>query len=97
MSNKTRDKLINIILIDGEIVTSIQERPYSAVEMVYKVKDKEFRAKGFSKVKWPDEWNDEFGFSLACLKAAAKVAKEVVKDKELLNSIMEKEIGSFDE
>ncbi len=91
MPNKTRDKLINIILIDASVPNMIQEKPYTAIEMVFEFNNKVFAAKGFSKVKYPDEWNDEFGFSLACLKAAAKIAKEVGMNKELLNSILDKE------
>lgn len=82
MSNKTRDKLIDYVLVEGEVVNLIQERPYTAVSLNFKVSSEiQLGASGFSKVKYPDNWDEDFDYDLACQKAASKIAKEITARK----------------
>jgi hypothetical protein len=87
--SKLRDKLIDYVMSNSIVHNIIQEKPYTALEMIFKFKGEVFAAKGFSKVKWPDNWDDEFGYCLACDKAVAKIAKEIMTDKILTKLILE--------
>src|SRR3972149_2300770 len=82
--SKLRDKLMDYVLVNSTVSIVIQEKPYSAVQMSLGFKDKLFTAKGFSKVKWPDVWNDEFGYNLACQKAASKIVKQLLESKDYI-------------
>lgn len=91
MSNKTRDKLIEYVLIEGDVVNAIQERPYTAVRLNLKIDSQTYLvANGFSKVKYPDDWDEDFGYDLACQKAASKIVRQIMSDAELVNSILDK-------
>lgn len=89
MSN--RSKLIDYVLIEGDVVNVIQERPYTAVRLSFKIDSQtHLVANGFSKVKYPDDWDEDFGYDLACQKAASKIVRQIMNDAELLNSLMDK-------
>lgn len=89
MSN--RSKLIDYVLIEGDVVNVIQERPYTAVRLNLKVDSQTYLvANGFSKVKYPDDWDEDFGYDLACQKAASKIVHQIMGDAELVNSLMDK-------
>jgi hypothetical protein len=49
-----------------------QQRPYTAVNLTYRG----HQAFGFSKVNWPDDWDEEEGVLLSLRKAAARIWKE---------------------
>lgn len=81
---KLRDQIIEYVMVQSKIPYIIQERPYTAIEMTFNIKGKDFEARGFSKVKWPDKWDEEYGFNLACCKAAAKIAKQILESKDYI-------------
>lgn len=85
---KIRDELIDLVMAKSTVPLTIQEKPYTAIEMIFEHSHEVFVAKGFSKVKWPDKWDDEFGFDLACLKAASKIVKEIMRQKILVNILL---------
>ncbi len=74
--SKKRDEMMAFIESNIEVRSVIQEKPYTAVDVIFECTDVLIPAKGFSKVKWPDEWDKEFGLQLAKKKAISKIYKE---------------------
>lgn len=86
-----RSKLIDYVLIEGDVVNVIQERPYTAVRLNLKIDSRtHLVANGFSKVKYPDDWDEDFGYDLACQKAASKIVRQIMGDPILCNHILDK-------
>jgi len=60
-------------------VFAIQDRPYTGVKVTLFIDGiGGLEGVGFSKVKWPDEWDAEFGQELAIRKALAAIYKRVM-------------------
>lgn len=89
MSNKIRDKLMDYVMTNSTVSNEIQEKPYTAIEMVIGIRGETYLAHGFSKVKWPDNWDEEFGYNLACQKAASKIVKQLFETKDYIHLLEE--------
>lgn len=60
-------------------LTVWQKRPYTAVRIEYERQPNEytFVGLGFTKVSWPDKWDEEEGVNIALLKAAAHIWRQL--------------------
>lgn len=83
--SKVRTELLNAVAQKMVVVEVLQKRPSTAVKARLKVGSMIFVGTGFSKVKWPDDWNEDFGLQLATDKAASDITKQILK----LNSVRE--------
>lgn len=59
-----------------------QKRPYTMVEIRHWENDSWFRAIGFSKVNWSDQWSEKVGLEIAAKKAIADIVRQMVADHE---------------
>ena len=93
---KTKKKeLLDCIIQSSEQDFWVQ-RPNVAVKMtLYPNSNTALRAYGFAKVSHPDEWNLEFGISLAVRKAAACILKQAKKKGVGLTYLLAKEGESY--
>lgn len=82
--SQLRNKLIDYLMVNGQTPLVIQEQPYTVVRMTFICNDKLFIEVGFSKVKWSDKWDAEYGVNMACGKAAAKIAKKLIESDDYL-------------
>jgi len=88
-------KLLDCIIQSSEHDFWIH-RPNVAVKMtLYSNSNTRLRAYGFAKVSHPDEWNLEFGISLAVRKASAFILKQAKKKGVDLNYLIAKEGESY--
>jgi len=62
---------------------------------LYPNSNAKLRAYGFAKVSHPDEWNLEFGISLAVRKASACILKQAKKKGVDLNYLLAKKGESY--
>ena len=60
----------------------LQERPYTAIELIVWMKEKQYHANGFSKVCYPDQWDAKHGKQLALRRAAASIAKQILSEDQ---------------
>ena len=60
-------------------VDCVQKRPYSYVRGVVPLNGVRFYGYGFSKVMYPDEWDEVEGFKIALTKAKDDVAEQIVR------------------
>jgi len=82
-----QDILVTNYLLDRRNVIDIevwQSCPYTAAKVIVKKlppgnphDGKWHDAIGFAKVKWPDDWDADYGRDLAIRKAIAKLAKRL--------------------
>jgi hypothetical protein len=64
------------------VVDKRQKRPNTFVEVrcVWEETFHEYFDFGFSKCKWPDKWDPDYGVEMARRKAAADIARRMVAD-----------------
>ena len=55
-----------------------QRQPWTCVVVTTCVNGEEREGVGFTKVQWPDAWDEEYGVTLAECKAVADVARQVM-------------------
>lgn len=65
------------VVQNGEEV--IQKRPYTAIKIKAYYKGTMYVGIGFSKVCWPDEWDEELGWSMAEYRAKKDIANQVME------------------
>ena len=67
--------------LNTQIASSLvyQDRPYTCIVLEVKTPYGVIQAIGFSKVCYPDQWNEQRGAELAKDKAITKVAKSIIK------------------
>lgn len=76
------------ILEDFADVTYLQERPYTACRIQWQSpSDHVYTTTRFSKVNWPDEWDEEEGKRIVCKRAMYDIwhqykALELVEEKQ---------------
>lgn len=64
--------------IEGIQIETWQQRPYTAVKLTYQLDvDHKWSTFGFSKVNWPDDWDEGEGVYLCLRKAAAQMWREI--------------------
>jgi len=80
MANAIRAHLLETVKVWAEVNTLLQNRPFTAVEVISVVEGKEYTATGFSKVCWPDSWDEEFGKKLAFEKACGNIVRQILKE-----------------
>ena len=56
-----------------------QDKPWTAVKVVAMWQNQEFMAHGFTKVRWPDQWDPGKGVELATAKAVGKIVKMIAE------------------
>jgi len=78
---KRRNELIEWVLDNAEIKSILQHKPYTGVRMYVEYEGNLYGADGFSKCRWPDPYNREYGIDLAKRKAAAAIAKRIIEVK----------------
>ena len=65
-------------LLEGDTVqcaVKLQERPWTAVELVcWHPEGGDYRALGFSKANWSDQWNADYRADLAVIRACHSLA-----------------------
>lgn len=77
-----RQQLIQEIIRRSLVVKVMQDCPWTAVHLeLMELSDGGgiWNAYGFSKVCYPDEWDEDFGLNLAIEKAASKIAKKLIE------------------
>ena len=58
--------------------TILQDRPCTAIEITTTFFGDDYKAVGFSKVNWPDQWDAEYGVTMARKKALAQISKVIM-------------------
>lgn len=73
--------------INAESVSEYsQKQPYTWVRLTFAYNGEVYTGVGFSKVNWPDKFDEVFGINLAFNRAVGDIVKQVrkhEKDKEL--------------
>jgi len=59
-------------------VATFQRQPNTCVVITANVNGQTYEGIGFAKVQWPDDWDAEYGLTLAECKAVADVARQVM-------------------
>ena len=77
-----RQQLAHNLLEVSEVRHVIQKCPYTAVEVEFMFKGVAYSEPGFSKVSWPDQWDEDYGLDLAVERAAFAVAKRILDDRK---------------
>jgi len=54
-----------------------QECPYSTVKLEYNYNGRYFRGVEFSKVSFPDVWDEKYGYDLAITRAVRSIRKQI--------------------
>ena len=72
-------------LIEMELKVEVcevwQDRPNTAVRVVCIWQNQDFfKAYGFAKVRYPDQWNSDKGVELATAKAVGKIVKKIAQE-----------------
>lgn len=57
-----------------------QSKPYTCVYIIVNWLGVDKSASGFSKVRWPDEWDEDYGIQIAYDKAVAQIVKELLDE-----------------
>lgn len=71
-------ELANYLIGQCDIVSLHQECPNTSVKIIVEHDGVRYERVGFSKVRWPDVWDDEYGIELAVEKAAFAIAKRIL-------------------
>lgn len=58
--------------------TVFQRQPWTCVVVTANVNGEVREGIGFAKVQWPDQWDEEYGVTLAECKAVADIARQVM-------------------
>lgn len=86
MSKKREEREKLLATMDFVVVAAVQKRPYTAIvlEGVYAHNDGRdvftYTGTGFSKVCWPDDWDENLGRRIAWDKARADIGKKIQLD-----------------
>lgn len=88
MSSKREERRLIAQELEIVSVETWQEKPYTAVKVKAKYelaagmkrKIQRYEAVGFAKVSWPDDWDPDYGETLAEAKAVAKICKRIQND-----------------
>lgn len=75
-----RDKLKDRIREGIEKIGVYQKIPYTCVSITAKFDGNTYTELGFSKVRWPDPWDERDGIDLAVKKAISAIARPIVND-----------------
>lgn len=82
-----RKKLAQRIYDEGWYSIALwQKRPWTMAEITVEIpgdgwqEGKSWRDIGFSKVNWPDEWDESYGQDMATKKAIASASRNIIKD-----------------
>lgn len=74
-----RKRLVKEVRKRSLVTKVMQDCPWTAVQLELGDGNRVWLSYGFSKVCYPDEWDEDFGFDLAIEKAASKIAKQLVQ------------------
>jgi hypothetical protein len=60
----------------------IQRCPYTAYTVLLEYSGTEYVGVGFSKVNWPDEWDEDEGYNLAKYRALKDIANQIMRAED---------------
>ena len=78
---KSRRALLNELDQNAEVVDFFQNRPYTFVRLVTNYNGNHYYGYGFSKVMYPDKWDDRTGHSIAMRHALIMVLHQIRTDE----------------
>lgn len=92
---KRRKELMKTVSENAFVSCSAIKRPNIYVQAGYYYKDLthgglKFYGEGFSKVRHPDIWNEDYGFDIAYKKAVAHIVKKIMA-VEFVEDVFKKE------
>lgn len=61
-------------------VATFQRQPNTCVVITSIVNHQAYEGIGFAKVQWPDDWDEQYGLTLAECKAVADIARQVMSE-----------------
>ena len=73
----SRRALLNVLGSNAEITQFFQNRPYTFVCLETNYEGKDYVGYGFSKVMWPDKWDDREGAKIANRHALIMVLHQI--------------------
>lgn len=76
-----REDAINTLVQKFEPSVVLQYRPYTCVKMDINLLGIVHTGVGFTKVCWPDKWDEQYGLDLATRKAASVIVRKITKNK----------------
>jgi hypothetical protein len=77
-----KDMLSNTETGRACLLEVLQKCPYTGVKVEYWYVGRCYSAVGFSKVKWPDEWDEQYGVEMAVKKAAHDIARQICAEEK---------------
>lgn len=77
-----RKALLSVLDDRKTVVAIVQRRPYTMVSVTSWFNGKEYDGVGFSKVCYPDKWNDEDGADLALRRALIDILHQIRWDED---------------
>jgi len=64
-------------------INILQKWPNTAVQITYRANPHQhYDGLGFTKVRYPDKWDADYGIGLAVKKALASIARQIVEDED---------------
>ena len=66
-----------------------QNQPFTCVHLEAEICGKFYVADGFSKVRWPDKWDAEYGERMATDKAMMDIVRELIAEQDSLQEALE--------
>jgi hypothetical protein len=84
----SRKSLLSVLDDRAEVTNLIQCRPYTCITLLSWYDGKEYIGYGFSKVMYPDKWEDEQGAEIAYGRALRMIMRQV-RGHEKMKSRME--------
>jgi hypothetical protein len=78
-----RKALLAILDDRKTVVALVQRRPYTMISIISWYNDTQYGGIGFSKVCYPDKWDDEHGADIASRRALIEVFHQVRVDEDV--------------
>jgi hypothetical protein len=79
-----RKALLAILDDRKTVVALVQRRPYTMISIISWYNDTQYGGIGFSKVCYPDKWDDEHGADIASRRALIDVFHQVRWDEDIV-------------
>ena len=78
MSKKRRRQVVESLTENIESLIVWQKRPNTAVRVTTHFEKVRYTELGFTKVNYPDKWDEAYGIGLAVRKAIADISRQIV-------------------
>lgn len=78
-----RKALLSVLDDRKTVVALVQRRPYTMMSIISWFNGKEYDGVGFSKVCYPDKWDDEHGADIALRRALIDILHQIRWDEDI--------------